>query len=250
MQEDIDVVKDEEVVVEEVVTEDEVVEEEGPSEGLVFDLDTLACNGHDILFDVLKKVIGKKGTKFTKFYFAKNCIARNLNSLVPELIEDFKIKKVDEEELIEEVKAEYAKALINDSKVIDGLLNLVKAAQKKEFVIGVFSNLDEESAQLLLEKVGLAESDVTLCPYAPRTINSFIGEHWRRLAVSLSVAPGSCIAITSDNNSCKAALSSGMRVVVLPTDVSSFQDFGGANLIVDELSSSVIKASLKLLERD
>ena len=245
MQEDIDVVENEEVVTEEVVTE-----EEGVTEGLIFDLDTLACNGHDVLFNVLKKVIGKKGTKFTKFYFSKVCIARNLNSLVPELIEEFKMKKAVEEELIEEVKSEYARALINDSKVVAGLLDLVKTAQKKDFAVGVFSNLDEESAQLLLEKVGLAESDVTLCPYSPRTINSFIGEHWRRLAVQLSVAPGSCIAITSDNNSCKAALSSGMRVVVLPTDISSFQDFGGANMIVDELSSSVIKEALKLLERD
>lgn len=250
MQENTDVVENEEVVAEEVVTEEVVAEEEGPSEGLIFDLDTFACNGHDVLFDVLKKILGEKALKFTKFYFAKNCIARNISTLVPELIEDFKLKNVEEEDLIEEVKSAFAKALINDGKVIDGLLDLVKAAQKKDFVVGVFSSLDEESAQLLLEKVGLADSNVTLCPYSPRTKNSFIGEHWRRLAVELSVAPGECIAFTSDNNSCKAALSSGMRVVVLPSAISSFQDFGGANMIVDELSSAVIKTSLKLLERN
>ncbi len=249
MQENTDVVENDEVVADEVITED-VVEEKSPKEGLIFDLDTLACNGHDVLFDVLTKILGKKASKLTKFYFAKKCIARNLSALVPELIEDFKLKKVVEEEFIENVKGAFAESLINESKVTDGLLDLVKAAQEKGFVVGVFSSLDEESAQLLLEKIGLANSNVTLSPYAPRTINSFIGEHWRRLAVELSVAPGECVAITSDNNSCKAALSSGMRVVVLPTDVSSFQDFGGANMIVDELSPSVIEASLKLLERD
>lgn len=245
MQEDIDVVENEEIVAEE-----EVIEESDPTEGLIFDLDTFACNGHDMLFEVLKKAVDKKGDKFTRFYFAKSCISRNLTTLVPELIEEFKLKKVVEEELLEEIKSEYAKALINDSKVIDGVLALVKAAQKKEFAIGVFSSLDEESAQLLLEKVGLADADVTLCPYAPRSVNSFIGEHWRRLAVSMDVPPVSCIGVTSDNNSCKAALSAGMRVVVLPTDMSSFQDFGGANMIVDDLSSAVIKNILKLLDRD
>lgn len=240
MQEDIDVV------------ENENVKEEAPvaTVGLLFDLDTLACNGHELMFDVLKKAVDKKGTKLTKFYYAKSCMTRNISTLVPELIEDLKLKKAVEEDIIETVKSAYSEALLKDAKLTDGVVALVKAAQKEDFVVGVFSSLDEESAALLLEKVGLANLDITVCPYSPRTVNSFIGEHWRRLAVELSVQPESCLAVTSDNNSCKAALSSGMRVVVLPTEMSSFQDFGGANMIVDELSSSVIKASLKLLERD
>ncbi len=226
-----------------------VDESNNPTEGIVFDLETFVFNGHDILWDVLKKRLDKKGDKINRVYYMKKCLSRNVKSLANELAEEFGIAN-EEEEFVAELKEAYAKALIADGKVRDGVAELVKEGKKNGFAIAVLSAVDEETTQQLLEKAGLSEDDVTVCSYFPRTANRFMIRHWREGAEALSVAPGLCIAFTSDHNSCKMALAADMRVVVVPVELSSFQDFGGANIVADELNSSVIKEALKLLERE
>ena len=227
----------------------DVAVKEKPIEGIVFDLETFVFNGHDILWAVLKKLLDKKGDTINSVYYMKRCLSRSIKSLANELAQEFGVAN-EEEEFVAELKEAYAQALVADGKARDGVTNLVKNASKNGFAVAILSTLDEEITQQLLEKAGLSENDVTVCPYIPRTANRFMIKHWRAAASELSVAPGLCIAFTSDHNSCKMALASDMRVVVIPTELSSFQDFSGANIVVDALDTSVIKKALKLLERE
>jgi beta-phosphoglucomutase-like phosphatase (HAD superfamily) len=64
----------------------------------------------------------------------------------------------------------------------------------------------------------------------------------------MSMSPGVCVVIATCSMSSKAAVSSGMRCVVIPDKFTAFQDFGGADYVSDELDEAAIDKAFSLLE--
>ena len=76
--------------------------------------------------------------------------------------------------------------------------------------------------------------------------------HRLKIAKAMSKSPRVCIALVSSMASCKSALSAGMRCVALPDAFTSFQDFGGADVVYEHGDEVAIEELLKtmLLEEE
>ena len=67
---------------------------------------------------------------------------------------------------------------------------------------------------------------------------------WLCTAVDVS---SKALAIATSATSCRSALTSGCRVVVVPDEFTSFQDFGGARIIAEKLEDLNLDDALELV---
>ncbi|MEI6971057.1 MAG: hypothetical protein WCL44_06015, partial [bacterium] len=82
---------------------------------------------------------------------------------------------------------------------------------------------------------------------APEADNFPTADAWLKLAKAVAVAPQGCVVITTNQESCMAALSGGMKPVAIPDAFTAFQDFGGADLLVDKFNDEAIEAIVALM---
>ena len=99
-----------------------------------------------------------------------------------------------------------------------------------------------------MQKCGFDEAGVELLAFACDEGNSRNINMWRKLADAVSVRPTMCVVITTSAESCGEALAAGMRCIVVPDKFTSFQDFGGADLIADSIDDATRREVFSLLE--
>ena len=98
----------------------------------------------------------------------------------------------------------------------------------------------------MIGKLGLGD-DVTPRSCAVNGRDFPTADAWLKIAKQLGTKPQLCIVLASRSTACKAALSAGMRCIVIPDQYTSFQDFGGADFVVDEAEPSVVETVLELV---
>ncbi len=159
-------------------------------------------------------------------------------------------KKVSEDKLVSQISEQVKKSMLDKSiKANAGLKRVIKRAVEENIAVGALSSFEEAQAKELLTRIGLKDvGDNILCSnHSDRPHLS--ADAWLKLAKNMAVSPSACLAITSCKASCRAALTAGMRCVVRPDKYTSFQDFGGADYVIDELNNEVVDMMFALLEK-
>jgi beta-phosphoglucomutase-like phosphatase (HAD superfamily) len=226
-------------------------EEEVLSKGLIIDLDHVALDGHTALFEALKTVLKTKDVSLSLVQFGKICVSRRLSDFVPELLVAIGKKQLSAEKFANDVGAVYAKSLAKDgAKLTAGLKKLLSAAKKDDFALGAVSGLAEDEAQAIFSELGLEDQGVTLVTTRSGGDAAIDTDTWRRVAATLNVPVAGCIGIAADAASARTVLGAGMNVAVKPAPVTSFQDFSGADVVVDELDAAAITSILAIVGHD
>lgn len=216
----------------------------------LFELEYFAIKGRDILFKVLSEVLAQKDIKLTFPSFVRHCLYPPASHYLLPILKESGKKRLSEEKLAMEIQEAFNKVLLDEAaKKNQHLLSLIAAVQSREIPVGAYSCLQGEIAGKLLEKGGYTELGVTVfsaqCEAAKVTPGA---EAWLKLAKNIGTVAQKCVVLVTSERACRAALATGARCVVVPDAYTSFQDFGGADRVYDQLDADAVKDILAILD--
>ena len=222
------------------------VPDPSPRPAILFEFDNLAIAGREIAFAVAKRVFGAKGVAVTHAVYAQHMLDRPPAAYLHRLLKSCNKTRLSEDKLASELTDGMAKALAGiPPKASPGLKQLLDVAGRRGDALGAFSFHPRATVEAILERCGLGDAGVSpVCVTGGGAASD--RDAWLRAAASVSVAPQHCIAIATSARSCAAAVSAGIRTVAVPDLYTSFQDFGGADLVVDEIDGAAVKRILGL----
>ena len=215
---------------------------------LLFELENILVHGRQIEFQVIKSVLSDKGIKPSTMDLVRLCMDKSSRDFLTPLLADAGKARLSKEKIEEELEEAMHKALASGKQSPSApLMTLLNEAGKRGHILGALSNWDKETAAALLSRLGL---DI------PRSNTYSCREHWHspsvdgwlRLAKAVGVPPGRCLCLVTGLKSYRAALSARMSCVALPDEFTAFQDFGGADMVIDVLAPRQVEDVLAILE--
>jgi beta-phosphoglucomutase-like phosphatase (HAD superfamily) len=216
---------------------------------ILFELENVAVKGHGIAYETLRDVLGKKSATLTPALFCRHCLYRAPKDYVAAVLKATGKERLSADKLAEEIGAAFVAAFSDPKlKLATDLKKLLKSAAERNFVVGALSCLDKTVAQTLAANVGLTDMGVTTLQALNNDAWHPGVEAWLKLAKTAGAHPFRCVAIVSSALSCRAALSARMKCIAQPNSLTAFEDFGGADYLVDSLDEIAIDRIAQLLE--
>jgi len=222
--------------------------EETPAErAVLFELETLVAGSRKLLHDILKRALAAKGVELTPVLFSRYCLNASPRQFLPALLAT-QGKKAEAEGMVQDITDKLAAAVAEAAPATPaGLPLLIRKAQGNGLRVGTLSALSEDGAKALIDKAGLQAFSPALFVQNANDKHFPSADAWLKLAKALNVAPRLCVAITTSAGAAKAALSAGMRCVVIPDSSTGFQDFSGADYVANELNEAAANDIVKTL---
>jgi beta-phosphoglucomutase-like phosphatase (HAD superfamily) len=219
-----------------------------PAFALLFQLEEIAVEGRRMMYEVLCDLFGESKKKMTVPLFARYCLQTTPQAYVAALIETLGAKKPTAERLVEELSAGLAGKLAAATiKLSPSLLKVLEATKAYPASIGAVTLLPDGVGDALHNRLGLAELGVRLLSFKDDQKPYPGPDIWLKTAKAMSQRPRNCSVLASSTAVCKSALSADMRCVVVPDEFTSFQDYSGANIVLeklDEISTKELLATL------
>ena len=213
---------------------------------LVFELEYIAFPGRRMLYGILARVLKEKEIDLTPIIFSRYCLGVPLQQSLSKLGATADRKKTQIDKLAEEIQDKFQRALVNEKLKLNATLNAVlNDAKKGNLPLGALTFLPKETAQPVMEKLGLAEF-VKLCVLGDSAYGTSGTDVWGKLARLMELPPRQCLMLTSSAEGCIAAQAAGAHCVAIPDEFTAFQDFGGADLIVEDGKLPDLKTLLPL----
>lgn len=218
-------------------------------EVLFFELEYVAVNGRQLMFDVLKQVMKSKDIEVTPALFARYGISPRPGKAIQSLIEASGRNITTGDQLAEQAETLLTKAFADKAVLVKEISTIVKAAQERNIQVVVLSAWPEATAKDLMTKTGLDAMGVDLVamdsldPIFPRA------DHWLRILKQRGQEGIPLIAIVSSRAACKGALTAGATAIALPDAYTAFEDFTGAKVILESLGDMSAKEMLDLVSR-
>ena len=208
---------------------------------LLFELENIAVDGRECSFQALEKALAPSKISLNPVLYSRFCVDRSIKAALTALIAHSGDNSGVSDKIVEAAQAELAKRLANAAKSkntnLDGVLEKLA---KKGVAIGAVSALPQNlveplSASLDCESRGIA---VQTSPNANGRYPSV--DTWRSVARALKVKSIRCVAIASSAASARNAVAANMACIAIPDKYTGFQDFGGANAVLESVDIAVI----------
>ncbi len=218
-------------------------------EVLFFELEYVAVNGRQIMFDVLKQVMKSKDIELTPALFARCGLTPRPGKAIQSMIEASGRNLTTGDQLTEQAESLLVKAFAEKAVLNKDLPALIKTAQECNIQVVALSAWPEAAAKELMKKTGLDALGVDLVamdsidPIFPRA------DHWLRILKQRGQENIPLIAIVGSRAACKGALTAGATAIALPDVYTAFEDFTGAKVVLETLGDMPAKELLDLVSR-
>jgi len=225
------------------------VEKSKAREVLFFELEYVAVNGRQIMFDVLKQVMKSKDIEVTPALFARCGLTPRPGKAIQSMIEASGRNLTTGDQLTEQAENLLVKAFADKAVLNKDLPALIKAAKDRNIQAVALSAWPDAAAKELMKKTGLDELGVDLVamdsvdPIFPRA------DHWLRILKQRGQENIPLIAIVASRAACKGALTAGATAIALPDAYTAYEDFTGAKVVLDTLGDMSAKELLDLVSR-
>ena len=218
-------------------TESQAKKSSALSYGMIFELETVALPGRKLHYQILEGVLKKLKSKLTPSLFVKYALCAPPAVYLPLLLEELNIENESAEQLASQISEEYVQSLFNNTSSLNpGLKTLIMECKKENIVIGALSSLAEEKAAELLQKAGLGDMDIQVFAYDEVEREFPKVDAWLKTARELEMKTRQLFAVVSSKQACKSALTADYQCVAVPDEYTGFEDFGGANMVLENIS--------------
>ena len=213
--------------------------------GIIVEFDFAAMNGAELLFGTAKRYLkALDGIAFDKAAEARHFAGCNYQGGLAEYFALVKTKKTATkaakgiaDAFREALNAEVPKA------VTPAFRNFVNILVERDVKVVLSTRADLDAVRDAFG--GMLSDSVVLYQETSSTYGSLKWDAWRRACVVNKLRNLSTVAITGSGFGVKSALVAGMGAVAVMCDNVAWQDFGGADEIIDELNA---KSARKVLE--
>ena len=205
------------------------------STGIVFELEKLAMAGQRILFEASQKVLKDKQVALTPVLWSRFGLATPLAQGLGRLLATLNKKSLAADKLACTIQDIFFREIARPAVKLNTALNaILTEAAKLNITIGALSFLPDKQAQALLIHLGLQER-VRLRVMQKAAMIVPTPDCWLMTCKAIGVPARCCVTVVESAVACNAALEAGLRCVVVPDEFTAYQDFGGADQVVEDL---------------
>lgn len=217
-------------------------ETQKPDTSIVLELEYMLFPGRQLMYKAFSSVLKDHQLTLNQAAFSRYCLQRlaerNLQGLLPALGK----KGLATETISAKIKKQFASLLDHSScQPVPGIMALLKKAAENDFRIGLLSFLPEDNARRLMERIPLNPA-AFLHVMKKEAVDLPTSDSWLSLLKAMGMRPRCAVALVDSATACKSALAVGMCCGVVPDCFTAWQDFTGADFVVEE------DAGLKLNE--
>ena len=205
---------------------------------VLLSLEGVAGSERHATFHVLVSILGDRGAKLSPAHVSRFCLSSSPESYLDDLLAAIHVPRQAADNLAEDVRGGIAMRLSSKSASLPkGLREILEAARNETGArLAALSGLTQATTAALMESLGLGDLGVELSVLHRDEEDVFPrADSWLKLAKNVGRSPQECVVIAGSQIEAKSALSAGMRCIAVPDTFTAFQDFGGANLVVDDL---------------
>ncbi len=203
---------------------------------LIFELEYVAAKTRAVEYEAIKSAVSTKGVELTPVMFSRSGMSPLHRTAVTDVLVRAGKKADAIEKAVAEVDKKVAAYCENSAELDKGLAALIKATQARNIPVIAFTALPKELAEKLMAKLGLDKLGVELV--IPEEVKDSFprADDWLKMLKQCDKEHVTLVAVVSSQVACKGALTAGAACVVVPDEYTSFQDFGGAVLVLDSLT--------------
>lgn len=219
------------------------------SSSIIFELEGIVGSMRQATFDVLKSILGEQGAKITPVHISRYCLQTPPEMYLESLLEAVNITRQSMDKLLDDIRGGIDMQLSSKSATLpQPLSDLFKTASAQGVSLAAISALSESTCNALLDNLGLTSFGVRLFTMEIDEEGGFPrADSWLKVARSLERHPAQCGVIATSHAASKSALSAGMRCVAIPDAFTGFEDFSGANTIIEDLADTDAETLLREL---
>ncbi len=219
-----------------------------PAFALLFQLEDIAANGRKMIHAILSDLVGDTKGGLSAGVFSRHCLHASPQAYAAPLIEATGARKITPEKLVDELNSKLLVKVSSSSVKLDpAFQKILHAAQAYPVAIGAVTMLTEGAGEALFNRLGLAELGVRLLPFKDDQ-KSYPGpDTWLKTAKAIGQRPRNCGVLTANMAVCKSALSADMRCIAIPDELTAFQDYSGADVVLEKLDDLSPKELLTVL---
>ncbi len=213
---------------------------------VLLELEGVAVSHRPAVFDLLKKHVKQAALPVDEFFFARYAVRPSAGHVAAGVAGPLGLKAAARAALAREIHAGLSDLYTSPAVTpAPGVGPLLQAASAEGMAIGLLSALPEDEATALVASLGLGDVPVRVFCFPAE--ESFPGaDLWLKMAKAFGVTPRGCTVMVSTADGCRSALAAGMRCVAVPDAFTACHDFGGVDLVVEDLAAGKPRALLGL----
>jgi len=215
--------------------------------GVIVEFDFAAMNGAELLYGVTGDVMKADEVEFSPRIEAQYLAGGNYQGAIAEYFSVAKTKKTAAK-AAKDISESFAKVLGAEipKAVTPAFTAFVKALVQKGVKVVIATRANVEQVKPAFES--LLGEDVALYQETAQTYGSVKWDAWRRACAMNDLRNITSVAVTGSGYGVKSALHAGLAAVAVVNDHVAYQDFGGADEVVEKLDAAAAKLVLKVLK--
>ncbi len=224
-----------------------MAESENYQRGVVVEFDFTAADGAEILFGIASKKLADKGIALTPMLEAKHLAGGNMHGALAELFSELGVE-ADAAQIAREIQSEFAASLTAQipALVDDGFKAFVGALTHKGVKVVLATRGDAAALKDALKDVENPDN-VVIYPEPSTTYGGCKWDAWRRAVAQNGLQEIFTAAVAGSGHGVKSALIANLAVVAVEHPHVAYQDFGGADTVVDSFGEPLAKELLRML---
>ena len=221
-------------------------EKKALTRGVVVEFDFTAIDGGQILFETAQKILAAKGVDLTIKLEALHLSGGNYQGGLAELFRTLD-KKCDAAATARDLHDAFGKALTAKAAaaVTPGLKAFISALVERDVKVVVATRSDLETLRPAFE--GFDPEKVVLYAEPSMTYGNGKWDAWRRACSQNGLVDVLTVGVTGSGKGVKSALVAGMSAIAILHDHVAYQDFGGADVVVDSFNAKLAEEAFRML---
>ena len=208
-------------------------------DGIIFDLDGLIIETEAIYCHIWQREFAKEGLPFDMAGY-QNLIGAHhvIGGYKPQqVLADHRKDGVSARELREAVEHEALQTIL-DEEAKPGVFQVLDEADKRGFLLAVGSSSEQPWVHGHLKRLGIFDRFDTIVTAEDVNKNAKPApDIYLKVLENLDVAPQNALVLEDSNNGVVASHRAGIRVVAVPNEVTTGQDFSLASAIIPSLEA-------------
>lgn len=208
-------------------------------QAIIFDLDGLIIETEAIYCQIWQREFAKEGLPFDMAGY-QNLIGAHhvVGGYKPQqVLADHRKDGVSARELREAVEHEALQTILNE-EAKPGVFEVLDEADKRGFLLAVGSSSEQPWVHGHLKRLGIFDRFDTIVTAEDVNKNAKPApDIYLKVLENLDVAPQNALVLEDSNNGVIASHRAGIRVVAVPNEVTTGQDFSLASAIIPSLEA-------------
>ncbi|MBR1587028.1 MAG: hypothetical protein IJ658_01765 [Kiritimatiellae bacterium] len=215
--------------------------------GVVVEFDFAAVDGAQLLFDTARKVLAGSGIDLTVKLEAMHLAGGNYHGAVAELFDTVLGRRDDAGEVSRALARAFADALTEKAAaaVTPSFKAFVKALADRGLKVVIATRASLDALRPALE--GLDPELVVPYQEISVTYGNCKWDAWARAVNTNGLVNVLTVGVTGSGNGVKSALVAGLSAIGVVHDHVAYQDFGGADAVVEKLDAKVAEEVFRML---